>query len=260
MSYTVFSGCSYTAGTGFALEKLDPDLWVNQLHDQLFPHTVKMNISKGGRSNAGIFQDTVKSLLTYPAEYAIVQWTSMPRYNLELGFELYDTFQSFMPNGPCRAHNLNNINYSSSYLNSIRDRFTLLAHDCYEIINLIEYTHSISCIAKLSQTRVFFINGLCPWDLNFFNQQTQVLPDQYTKYTQQLLNVETRSDSEIANLYEKMHLRFLQAGAIDPDLWLNLYSSMNHNQSDYNSDQCHPGPESNRLYTKLFCDAISARL
>ena len=32
MQYTLFTGCSYTAGTGFDLLDKDDNLWVNLLH------------------------------------------------------------------------------------------------------------------------------------------------------------------------------------------------------------------------------------
>jgi len=143
MTYTLFAGCSYTAGSGFNLEKNEPNLWVNQLHNKFFSNTTQLNVSRGGRSNAGIFQDTVKAMLTYPVKHAIIEWTSMPRYELELGFETYSTRQSFIPNSICRDHNLHDINYTGSYLNSIKDRFTSLAHDCFEILNLLEYVNVI---------------------------------------------------------------------------------------------------------------------
>ena len=257
MSYTLFAGCSYTVGIGFALEKQEPRLWVNQLHNRLFSHTTQLNVSNGGRSNAGIFQDTINALLKYPVEYAFVEWTSMPRYELELGFEPYSTRQCFMPNGQCSDHNLNNVNYTSDYLNSIRDRFTSLAHDCYEILNLVEYTNTIINLSKLTNTKVFFINGLCPWDDNFFTRVDNVPPNQYTKYTQQLLNVDSRDDLEILELYNKMHNQIDELGGINPEHWLNLYDSMRTNKIDVNSDKLHPGKLTNDKYTNMFIDVLT---
>jgi hypothetical protein len=256
----VFAGCSITAGTGFALEKNEPQLWVNQIHNNLFSHTTKLNVGQGGRSNAGIFQDTVTALTLYPVEYAIVEWTSMPRYELELGFELYNTRQCFIPNGSCRDHQLNDIKYPKEYLNSIRDRFTSLAHDCYEILNLVKYINAIANLAKITNTKVFFVNGICPWDSDFFVKKYNVLPADYTTYTQKLLNVSSRDDVEIFQLYEKLHNEFEQAGGINEQLWLNLYNSMAHNQIDFNLDQTHPGVESNDQFTELFSKALTARL
>lgn len=260
MKYCVFSGCSYTTGFGFDLEKNEPRLWVNQLHGNLFSHTTKLNVSKGGRSNAGIFQDTIKALTLYDVEYAIVEWTSMPRYELELGFELYTTRQMFGPNSPCCAHNLNNINYSAQYLNSIRDRFTTLVHDCYEICNLVEYVNTIIKLAQITNTRVFFVNGLGGWDKNFFDRKTNVLPAQYTAYTQQILNSQTRDDEEVYKLYEKMHNKYDELGGINESLWLNLYNSMSDIQIDVNSDQLHPGVNSNNRFSEIFSKALTDKL
>jgi hypothetical protein len=260
MTYTLFSGCSFTAGSGFSEEKNESGLWVNLLHSQMFSHTTKLNTSKGGRSNAEIFQDTVKNLLTYQVEYAIVQWTSPARFNIELGFELYDTFQSFMPNSPCRAHNLNDINYSAQYLNSIRDRFTTLVHDCYEICNLVEYVNTIIKLAQITNTRVFFVNGLGVWDKNFFDRKTNILPSQYTEYTQQILNSKNRDDKEVYKLYEKMHNKYDELGGINESLWLNLYCSMKNHQTDANDDKIHPGIDSNRRYFKLFSNSLREKI
>ena len=260
MEYTLFSGCSYSAGTGFDLEKQDPDLWVNQLYSGMFADTELLNISSAGRSNAGVFQDTVKALLNHPVKTAIVQWTSCSRYNIELGFELYNTFQSFAPNGQCRDHNLNDINYSKSYLTTVQDRFVALSHDCYEILNLVEYTNSITALAAVVQTQVYFVNGLCPWDNDFFTQLSNVMPNQYTKYTQKLLNIDNRDDSEIFKLYDKMHHGLAQAGGIKPLQWLNLYNSMRSCRIDTNNDQLHPGVQSNNQYARMFEDILIERL
>jgi len=260
MKYTVFAGCSYTSGEGFELEKTEPGLWVNQLHRKVFSHTIQLNVSQGGRSNAGIFQDTVNALSTYPVEYAIVEWTSMPRYELELGFETYRTRQCFIPNTKCRDHNLNDINYTSAYLTSISDRFTSLAHDYYEISTLVEYVNIIVKVSKLTNTKVFFVNGLCPWDQNFFIKKESVLPSEYTAYTQKLLRTDHRDDAEVFQLYNTMHDNFINLGNIHESSWLNLYSSMLTNKIDVNHDNVHPGIKSNNLYFELFSGSLTNQL
>jgi hypothetical protein len=261
MRYTLFSGCSYTAGTGFELEKDEPNLWVNQMHKMFFSDTTLLNVSKGGRSNAGIFQDTIRALTSYPVDFAVVQWTSMPRYELDLGFELYSTRQCFIPNTPCFDHNLNDINYTSSYLESIRDRFTSLAHDCHEILNLVEYVNSIVNLSRLTKTKVVFINGLCPWDTEFFTRNASLRPVGYTEYTRKIINAETRPDSENFELYNQMHDNFTEAGGIHESLWVNLNNSMLTTISDVNSDNLHPGINSNNYYFDLFSkDLITKQL
>ena len=260
MKYAVFSGCSYTAGNGFELEKEEPCLWVNQLHNKFFSHCTKLNIGQGGASNAVIFQNTITALVEYPVEYIIVQWTSVPRYALDLGFEMYSTFMHFIPNAPCRAVNTNSINYSGEYLDSIRDRFTSLAHDCYELLNLIKYVNTIKKLSQITRTKVFFVNGLGTWDKDFFTKKIDCLPDQYSNYTQKLLNVSNRDDGEIFQLYDKMHQGFDSAGGIHENQWLNLYSSMRRSLIDFNQDLMHPGQESNNQYVTQFSKELQRLL
>lgn len=256
----LYAGCSYTAGSGLFLEKEDPNLWVNQFHDKFFPNSLRLNVSRGGRSNAGIFQDTVKQLALGSISHAFVAWTSMPRYELELGLELYETRQCFIPNSPCSDHKLNNMVYNAKYLNNIRDRFTTLAHEYYEISNLIEYTNTIKSLAELTNSQVFFINAWCPWDLDFFALKHNVLPDQYTKYTQKLLQLETRDDTEVFALYDKMHNNFSQLGGINKDDWLNLYESFCSNKIDVNADGFHPGPKSNSIFVEILSESFKDKI
>lgn len=260
MTYTLFAGCSYTAGVGFELKKEEPCLWVNQLHSRLFSHTTKLNVGKGGRSNTGIFQDVISSLVSYSVEYAIVEWTSYPRYEIDLGFELYPTAQAFIPNSPCSNHNLNDINYSAHYLESIRDRFTTLSHPCSEITQLIEYTNTIKKLAKICGSQVFFVNGLATWDRDFFVKKTKVLPSEYSEYTKKILNTTNRDDQEVFLLYDKMHDMFEQAGGIQSNDWLNLYSPLRQLKIDVNADGSHPGINSNNRYADMLADSLTLLL
>ncbi len=255
MQYTLFAGCSYTAGIGFFQEKANPDLWVNILHKSVpeLAQTQLINTAQGGRSNAGIFSDTAYNLTKHDCKYAFVAWTSCPRYELELGFETYDTRQCFIPNAPTRDHNLNICNYSSSYLDKVRDRFVSLAHLQYEIHNLVCYVNSLVAIAKLTGTKIFFINAICPWDNHYFDKLENCKPESYTSFTKkEILNIESRDDEEIFALYNKMHNQYNQYGGIQDTHWLNLYQSMRRQKIDTNTDGSHPGKLSNKLYAERF--------
>jgi len=260
MSTVLYTGCSFSAGTGFALEKNDSCLWINKLHQQFFPNYNKVNFSSGGRSNAGIFQDTLHCLGQQSIAYAFVQWTGTPRINVELGFELFDTYQAFTPMSSCQDRNMNDNCYSASYLNSVKDRFLSLIHDCYEICNLIDYVNVILNVARLTKTQIFFANGIAPWDNQFFEKLPHVLPSQLTPYTQKILNVNNRNDHEIFELYKKMHQRFDNLGGIRAESWLNLYQSMKNMKIDVNDDNLHPGPGSNQLYADKFAQSLNCLL
>jgi hypothetical protein len=129
-----------------------------------------------------------------------------------------------------------------------------------EILNLLYYVNSITNLAKLTNTEVFFINGLGPWDDNYFNQLTNVLPNSYTEFTKKLLNIENRDDKQIFALYEKIHNEYTEAGGIQSEYWINLYQSMKSTIVDYNNDDLHPGVQSNQNYSKLFNQAVNYRL
>ena len=262
MSYTLFSGCSYTYGSGFLLEKDDPFLWVNLLHseNQCLSKTQLLNVSEGGRSNDGIFQDTVYNLVNYNVRYALVQWTSMPRYRVSLGLELYETRVDFMPNALTKDVNLNKINYTRSYLDSIRDRFTSLADYHHEICNVIMFTNALIKLSKLTNTCIFFINGICPWDQDYFVKLYDVLPSDYTEFTKKLLNVDSRDDNEIFKLYDKIHHEYGNTGGIQQDHWLNLYQSMRSQRIDVNTDDLHPGVVSNQNYCNNFNQILNSKL
>jgi hypothetical protein len=114
MSYTLFTGCSYTHGDGFDLYTNQPELWVNLLHknNPYLEKTQLLNVAIGGRSNAGIFQDTVWNLVNKDCKYAFVEWTSVPRYEFSTGLEFYSTRAMFSPNCKQLDHRLNDVTYS----------------------------------------------------------------------------------------------------------------------------------------------------
>jgi hypothetical protein len=257
MNHVLFAGCSYTAGSGWELEHKDPNLWVNLLHQntQLKKYNL-LNPSIGGRSNAGIFSDAVYNLTHFDCEYAFVAWTSSPRYEMELGLEMYDTRHIIIPNAPSRQHNLNDCTYVPAYLNKIRDRVVSLVHPHYEILNLVCYVNSLIAIASLKNTKLFFINAICPWDQQYFTTLHNVLPSEYTAFTQEIINVVNRSDVECEQLYNKIHNQYYEMGGIQEKYWINLYDSLITQQIDVNSDGLHPGKKSNQLYYEKISQAL----
>jgi hypothetical protein len=262
MSVSVFTGCSYTAGDGFTLEKHDPALWVNILHSAnlYLKGSSCVNLGKSGGANEDIFHISIDALFEHNPEYMFVEWTEYPRYTILLGIETYATTQVFTPNSICVDHNLHNINYTSTYLKNIRDRFFSLHHPHQGILNIVKYTNALINIAKTTGTKIFFINGMCSWDRRYFDFLTDVLPDSYTPYTQKLLDCDTRSDEEIYKLYEFIHSEYRQAGSIQQNYWLNLNDSLRASRIDVNQDNIHPGIQSNQNYANLLNQALLKQL
>jgi hypothetical protein len=263
MKYTLVTGCSLTDGTGLSLGKQDPDLWVNIFFDQInkTQQTTLLNLATPGRSNAGIFADTAENLFRYDCKYAFVTWTSMPRYELDLGLELYYTKQMFAPNAFMLDHRLNQLNYSSDYLSNICNRFTMLAHLHHEIVQLVRYTNILIEIATRTNTKIFFINSACPWDRGFFDFVENTLPSDYTEFTKQLIGIETRSDDEIFQLYKKMHDDYQQHNGIQEHSWLNLYRSFRTNAVDFSATApYHPGEKTNKLVAEDLYQSFSSKI
>jgi hypothetical protein len=261
MSDILFAGCSYTAGSGWDLGKEEPNFWVNLLHntDKLRYKNLH-NVAIGGRSNQGIFQDAVYHLTQKKYDFAFIVWTSYPRYDVHVGFETYSTWQPFSPNMRFSDHNLNDMTLDRKYLKKINDRFTMLSHPHYEIVNIIKYVSVLVKLSKILDTKIFFINALCHWDHDFFIKKNNVLPNEYTDYTKQIINVENRDDDEIFILYDKMHQEYQSAGGIYQEYWLNLYQSLRSLKIDVNKDHSHPGILSNFSYFKLLKQSLEAKL
>lgn len=268
----LFSGCSLTAGTGWAdmnpVESMcidvkdSPHLWVNLCHNRIkrFNNLELINVGKSSASNTEIFQNTVASMSQHgnQIDTLFCQWTGMPRYNWTVGFELWDTKESFeckeIQKYKTNDVNLNKGNHwSREYINDLTQRIMVMHHLHWEILKVIDYSNIIYSLAKkLDIPNVFFINGLCPWDYNYFVELNNVTPEEYTEFTKrEILNIDTRDDKDIHKLYKLAHQHYQEAGGINPLRWINLYNSFYTNRIDTNFDTYHPGVQSNILYYEM---------
>jgi hypothetical protein len=277
MSTVVFTGCSFTAGNGWIAPSKDdpyanieckdcPDLWVNLCHQQIdqLKELTLINNSRGGASNTEIFEVTTVAISKHLSniKYLFVQWTSMPRYNFNIGLELWNTNERLPIRSPA-THNvkLSNSNaWNREYLTDLLSRLSVLHHLHPEIVKVVSYSKTISNLCKQFNIKVVFINGMCPWDHNYFIKLTgsNITPENYTPFTKnEILDIDSRNDENIFKLYEKIHNDYDSAGGIDPAEWINLYHSMYQDQLDKNYDNNHPGKQSNQLYfqqTKNFLE------
>lgn len=268
MKKIVFTGCSFTAGTGWVeaspeisecYEKKDsPFLWVNLCHANIekFKNLELINAGKRGASNTEIFENTIDSISEYGSDIdtIVCQWTSVPRYNFNVGFELWDTSEALLLGTRKHDVHLNKGNqYERKYINDLLDRIRVLHHLHWEIVKIVRYTNIILKLSKKNKIKnVFFINGLCPWDFNYFKELTNANPDEYTEFTKtEILNTKTRSDEDIHKLYNLAHQHYRDLGGIQEASWLNLYNSFKSQRSDFNFDNKHPGKISNQRYFEI---------
>lgn len=266
----IFSGCSYTAGNGWedlpaeqSLKKEckdSPYLWVNICHKEsdLLNNLELVNLGQCSASNTEIFENTIRSISSHFDEvaYVICQWTAMPRYNFKVGFETWSTYESLQNIGGRPNHNVNlnkGISWPREYINDLLDRLLVLHHLHWEILKVVKYSSVITSLCAKARAKVFFVNGICPWDLDYFTvlDNTIYQPEDLTNFTKkEILNIETRDDKEIWNLYYQAHKDYQSEGGVDSKKWINLYSSFSKQIIDHNHDNRHPGIISNQKYAK----------
>jgi hypothetical protein len=267
MKKVVFAGCSFTAGNGW--NNIEPEksltvevkdsahLWVNLCHQNidLLKSLDLINVGQGGASNTEIFENAVGAVSAHQnnIDYLFCQWTTMPRYNFDVGFELWNTQEKLhLGNGRSKfGINLNRgDSWSREYLNDLLDRLLALHHLHREIVKVVRYTKIITDLCESFDIRPVFINGICPWDRNYFDVLPQgTLPSEYTEFTKkEILNIDTRDDEDIFKLYYQAHQDYNTAGGIDHNKWINLYDSFQQQKIDTNYDNVHPGKLSNQLY------------
>lgn len=254
----MFVGCSFTKGEGLPGEKTDPDLWVNRLHQSIpeLGSTSLINLAEGGNNNETIFQDAVNSLASSP-KYLFVVWTIFPRLQINPGVELYNTSQNWSPATELVNIELHTKKYSKKYLADIKNRFFDLLHDHYEIVKVLRYSQTITNLSKVTNTKIFFINGLLPWDNNYFVKLPQTQITDTTLYTQLILNGDTRDDIEYWGLYDKIHNEYTVAG-LPGASWINLYQGYQQNfVIDVGTDGRHPGPISNWEFSEFLIKKIA---
>lgn len=251
MAKLLFSGCSITQGIGLDSENNNKDHYINVFTKQAFDNNaVVKNIGVAGNSNFRIFLDTSIELTKEYYDYAFVSWTSYPRHVFWAGLELYECRRSLTPGllEPSEHHG-NDQSFSTAFFKDLRDKFVLVHHDHYEILDIIKYISLLSHIGTSIGTKIYFINNLCSWDYNYFNQlHGSIKPNNLSDYTNKLLNSSNRDDSQIEKLYNIMHQQYNEAGGIRSAQWLNLYNNIRSMTKDVGTDNLHPGPKTHLHY------------
>ena len=254
----VFAGCSFTAGHGWnpddagAPAKEHPDLWCNQIRGA----DRSVNVAIGGASNREIFREAVFAICEHwdQVSLLLVEWTSMPRYRLDLGLEEWHTGESLQNRQRQDEISLIDHRWNRHEVNDVINRFLDLHHLHPEICDLIAMIKCLRQLCDRAGAGLVCINGLCPWDDGYFDHQTAPdrLPSDFTPFTRNsILKSDLRDDEQIFRLYDRIHDNYYRLGTIQQNLWANLYSSFQHLQVDHNHDQQHPGKLSNQIYARL---------
>lgn len=264
MTYTIFTGCSFTEGIGLENTKLNPNLWTNIVHNKFnsLKDTKLLNLGVGGSTNDEIFYDTVSAVGTYDCKYLFVAWTSFTRYKINPGVELYDTKLYLSPTTELSDLNLNaGVTYTKKFLSNFRDSMLMLNHDHYHYLKILNYSYTIKMLCKRLNITVFFINTLLPHDAEYFYPVTTEgrVPSDTTVYTQQELNAKTRDDKEFFEIYDQVHKSYAKTGGLDC-AWLNLDTGFRKNFNlDLGLDNFHPGVSSHQTFGAHLIEKLQGR-
>lgn len=258
----MFAGCSFTAGHGWlpgaqVACKDSSYLWVNLCHQNInkFQNLDLINVGQGGASNTQIFENTIEAIARHQnnIDTIIVQWTAMPRYCWNVGFELWDTSEALAHDkNRVHDHHLSNGTvYTQNYITDLRNRLLATHHLHWEILKLLRYADILSTSCANYGIHCFFVNGICPWDREYFTRLHNAMPEDYTSFTKkEILDIDHRSDQDIIELYTRMHNAYDQY-PIQSTSWINLYDSFYHNRIDFNYDDQHPGVKSNQIFCQI---------
>lgn len=258
----LFSGCSYTSGTGLPKEKQDESNYVNVFTREVFGNNAELtNIAMGGNSNLLIFLDACTEMLKNHYDYVFIGWTSYPRHVIWIGLEEYECRRTLNASRPLAEHVGNELTFSEKFLTDLSNKFSLVQNAHYDILNIIKYANILKNISYHGNTKVFFLNNMCHWDLDYFTEtQKTIIPSNLTNYTNFILNSTHRDDPQIYKLYNKVHRDYADAGGIQQHRWLNLYNSFQSMIVDRGTDGIHPGTKSHQNYGSYLASKFNHQL
>ena len=242
----LIAGCSFATGSGMPDGRNNPGIWSTQLVNNMWPGSCITNIAEDGHSNESIFLSVLDEITKNSYDYVIVEWSETRRINYNIGLELYDTKSRLVP-----AHDYNLVNDTTvkgSWLfKNIQMPLDEVLNDHWDILKLVKYVNTLRWIQQ-TKGKIFFVNGLGCWPRDYFTKQKSWQDsDDYTKKT--ILQMDYRDDSQIEQLYNKIHSAYSNAGGIQEELWLNLYDSMSWSKIDtISKSDDHPGPLSHNKF------------
>ncbi len=237
----LFSGCSFFYGAALK----DPATGVANIVAKELDANVT-NVAIGGNNNDIIFLDALTEMTKNYYDHVFVGFTSWPRWCF---FPELDYYSQMWPLSPGDESGLwldtlaSNEGLRTKHRQELQDVLMLLNHDWHNVMQVVKFVNILATYPNIT-----FVNTLCHWDLGFFEQfklleGETVLPSTLTPYTQKLLNVDNRDDTQINQLLQvNMISEFNKIGHIHADRWLNLYNPWSKNRIDLATDGKHPGP------------------
>ena len=233
-----FNGCSFTVGEGF------PNNLKNQyIYDRLISKKFDFNstnLAISGSSNYTIFMRSAEAIQSKKYDIVFTQWSALNRIWLSPGPEVY----YFVNDEKYPDFRYRDLYISPKEKISLNNKLLLLNHDYQNIMDLIDYCKILNQLSEINSTKLFFINGLVPWqdDLNNTLDASNLLQS-LSNYTKQILDFDNRDDDEIIKYFIKLQKKFNE---LDQATWINLFSSFLSNTVDIGPEGHHPGIKSHQ--------------
>lgn len=264
MSNFLVCGPSLSAGFGLSQWDLENNFWLKYLVNSVFRDITIDNFSETGCDNQAIFKNAYTHIRSGKYRYALVSLAMIPRTNIHYGLELYNTVGPYVVfgNGHYKDINLHS-NQTVSTRFQKNNTFNMRYYNYHwDIVDLLFNTTVLQDIAQQNNCKVCFVNYNLPWmEYQYFKRKEWKMPSDLDPFTQEVLEVDYRSDEEIRLLYNKIHNDYDFVGGVSSLNWINLYNPMiKHKVDQIYESESHPGPLSQKLladilvpgFTKLF--------
>lgn len=243
-------GCSLTKGTGLKLENADPKLWVNQLVAKYYPTAKVTNVSHSGVNNEWIFSKALSEIILKDYDIVIIGWSELSRLGMNLGLELYWTRTMF---NHAKDIEINpGLNISAAWQKKVGDELRRYYNDHWNILELVKYVNALTYVQETTKkSKIYFVNNMLSWPQNYFVRKELSAPSELSDFEKDMLNVDTRDDKQILELYNTIHNQYDYFGGIRQQNWLNLYDAFLSMRVDYASDtDNHPGYKSQDIFAE----------
>jgi hypothetical protein len=242
-----FVGCSFTVGVGLELEKSDPQLYTNIVANN-FSADIIHNVAVGGNSNYNIFITALIEMLFNTPDKLFVQWSALNRLWLYPG----PNTELFLAHTITSDYNYRDKSYPKKQLQEFANTYHILNHDYKNLLTLIDYCNILT---KINNCQIIFINGLLPWTQEILTKiTTENLAKNLSTYSKEVLDFDTRDDSELIELFTILNTAVL---SLDQLHWVNMFNSMVSTRVDLGNDRSHPGPKSHQLYAEMIINYLN---
>lgn len=220
------AGCSLSSGWGFEHEKRSPYIWPNLLDAEV------TNIAQTASSNYDIFLASLWEQTQNHYDLVLTQFTALDRITVATGLDSLLILNTINPTLP-QPKLLQNIPL---------DDLSTFARVLTMANNLWKNFHDLITMTKIlsrQRTPNYFINGMLPWEQDFFVQHNRD-----DVFTRNLLTINT-DRAKLIEILKQSKIQF------DPDQWVNLDVDWQSSKLDSVSDSDpHPGLASQQYFAE----------